>query len=216
MNASFPTHVMKSLFVGGLLAGALLLGGCRGTPSKKPPIHPNLNMDFQPRFDPQEENDFFPDKRAMREPVPGTVARTPDFEKKLDSRYYEGKEPDGSFVKRMPVPLTMALLKRGQDRYNIYCAPCHGLAGDGKGVVIDYGYVPATSYHDDRLRNVEDGYLYEVIRNGIRNMPAYDHLVPVDDRWAIVAYIRALQRSQHASEKDVPPEILAKLKASAQ
>ena len=206
---------MHTRALAGLVVGLMLIAGCRGTPSKKPPVHPNLNMDFQPRFDPQEENDFFPDKRAMRKPVRNTVPRTKNFEQLINPRYAEGREESGAYVKRIPHPVTLDFVKRGQERFNIYCSPCHGLAGDGQGIVIQYGYVPTPTFHSDQLRNVEDGYIYSVIKNGIRTMPAYGHLVPVEDRWAIVAYIRALQRSQHASAKDVPPEVLNQLNASA-
>lgn len=178
--------------------------------SKNPPIHPNLNMDFQKRFDPQESNVFFADNRAMRPPVPGTIARGLLRE---DTRFYNGQAQDGQFVAEVPVPVTEALLRRGQERYNIYCAVCHGLSGDGQGIVTTggYGYTPAPTYHDDRLRQVEDGYLYSVIVNGVRTMPSYATQVPVADRWAIVAYIRALQRSQFGTQADVPAQVLPTL-----
>jgi mono/diheme cytochrome c family protein len=191
------------------LFGTLLLAGCRGTLSEKPPIHPNLNMDFQERFDPQEPNPFFADGRAMRPPVPGTVARGM---LKDDTRFYLGRTASGDFVQQMPVPLTAALLQRGQERYDIFCSVCHGRAGDGQGIIMtgNYGYTPAPSYHDEtvRQRMAADGYVYNVITNGVRTMPGYAQQVPVADRWAIVAYIRALQRSQNAAAADVPPDVL--------
>lgn len=188
----------------------LALAGCRGMESSEPPIHPNLNMDFQERFDPQEPNPFFEDGMAMRTPVPGTVARGMLRE---DTRFYEGRTEQGELVERLPVPVTRELLERGQERYNIYCAVCHGRTGDGEGIITagDYGYTQAPTYHDERLREVSDGYLYDVITNGVRTMPGYAHQVPVADRWAIVAYMRALQRSQYATEEDLPSSVLAQI-----
>ena len=184
----------------------VMLASCRGTQSDAPPIHLNLNMDYQERFDPQEANPFFADNRSMRPLVPGTVARGTLRE---DVAFFEGRTDGGGFVTRMPVPATRELLERGQERYNIYCAVCHGEAGDGQGIISTggYGYTPATSYHDDRLRQAPDGYLYDVISNGVRTMPPYGHQVKPADRWAIVAYIRALQRSQYASAEDVPADV---------
>lgn len=201
---------MRSLFVTGFIAVGLLLGGCRGNQSERPPIHPNLNMDFQERFDPQEANPFFADSASMRKPVPGTVARG---QLRDTTVLYAGRTSDGEYVERIPIPVTRALLERGQERYNIYCTPCHGRTGEGNGIVLqgDYGYPPAASYHVERLRQAPDGYLYNVIANGTGNMPSYGDQVPVRDRWAIVAYIRALQRSQNARPEDVPEEVRAKL-----
>jgi len=183
--------------------------------STEPPIHVNLNMDFQERFDPQEANSFFADNRSMRPPVPGTIARGTLRE---DAAFYEGRAADGGFVVDMPVPATRELLTRGQSRYNIFCEPCHGGAGDGEGIITTggYGYTPAPTYHSDRLRDIADGYLYDTIANGIRTMPAYGHQVPPADRWAIVAYVRALQRSQYASPEDVPAGTRADVQQDAQ
>jgi mono/diheme cytochrome c family protein len=188
---------------------ALGLAGCRGMTSDAPPIHPNLNMDFQEKFEEQEANPFFADGAAMRPPVPGTVARG-RLRTTANAPFQLGRTAGGSYVGRIPVPVTLALLQRGQERYAIFCSPCHGIAGDGKGIVMvgnggqGYGYTPAPSYHSDYLRGVEDGYVYEVITNGVRSMPSYAHEMPPADRWAIVAYVRALQRSQAASSADVP------------
>lgn len=184
--------------------GALALTGCRGGTSSLPPIHVNPNMDFQERFDPQESNPFFADGRAMRTPVAGTVAR--GF-LRADDAFERGTNAGGAgYVQTSPVPVSEDLLRRGQQRYNIYCSVCHGKSGDGQGIVMTgkYGYTPAPSYHEDRFRTIEDGYLFHVISNGVRSMPGYAQQIPVADRWAIVAYIRALQRSQNASAADVP------------
>ena len=196
-----------------LLTGALLLlivSGCRGMETDNEPIHLNPNMDWQERYDPQERSEFFENNMAMRPPVPGTVAK--GFLRE-DTRFYTGRTEQGRFVEKAPIPVTQALLERGRERYNIYCTPCHGQAGFGQGVIMtgDYGYTPAPSYHKAALRDTADGYLYNVIANGVRNMPGYAAQVPVADRWAIVAYIRALQRSQNAQRENVPPSVLARI-----
>ena len=181
----------------------LVLSGCQGSISPKPPIHINPNMDFQERFEAQEANPFFPDGRAMREPVPGTVAR--GFLKD-DSAFYFGRNEDGSTVQTIPVQITQTLLTRGQDRFEIYCSVCHGLAGDGNGIIMtgNYGFVPAPTFHSDVLRSAPDGHFFRVMTEGSGTMPSYASQVPVADRWAIASYIRALQRSQNASADDVP------------
>lgn len=187
------------------IAGVLILIGltaCRGQRSKVPPIHPNMNMDQQKRVEAQEENRFFSDNRAMRQPVDGTIARG---ELQQDKAMFQGINEDSSFVSENPLELTKKLLRRGQDRFNVYCSPCHGIVGDGQGILVtgQYGLVPPPSYHIDRLRNVNDGYLYSVIANGIRTMQPYAHQIPVKDRWAIVGYIRALQKSQNVPESEI-------------
>ncbi len=187
----------------------LMVTGCRGSLKENPPIHINPNMDSMERFEAQEANPFFADGRAMRPPVPGTVARGLLRE---DVEFHTGRRSDGSYVEVMPVEYTVDLALRGRSRYNIYCAVCHGEAGDGQGIVMSggYGFAPI-GYHNDRLRTIEDGYLYEVIARGVRTMPGYAQQIPVADRWAIVAYMRALQRSQNARAQDVPPDILSNL-----
>lgn len=197
----------------GLVVAAILLGGCRGDLSGRPPVHVNPNMDRQEKLDPQEAHVFFADGRAARPPVAGTVAR--GFLRE-DTRFHFGREADGSLVERLPVPVTRDLLARGQDRYEIFCAVCHGDVGDGQGIIMTggYGYVPAPTYHSDLLRGVPDGHLYDVIAHGIRSMPGYAQQVPEADRWAIVAWIRALQRSQYAAEEDVPPGILSTMQTT--
>ena len=211
----FNTY-MRRLVTASVLATALLLGGCRGMESDRPPIHPNLNMDMQNRFDAQEANPLFADNAAMRQPPTGTVARGLLRD---DARYFAGRTEGGEYVEQMPVPVNRTLLERGQERYNIYCSVCHGKAGDGQGIIMTgtsnatgqgYGYTPAPSFHDEAVRErmAADGYVYDVIANGIRNMPSYAHQIPVADRWAIVAYVRALQRSQNATESDLPEGVL--------
>jgi len=177
--------------------------------SEREPIHLNPNMDSQPKKKPQSHSDFFRDGAAMRQPVGGTVARG---DLREDSVYYTGKNASGLFVMHSPVPVTKQLVNRGRERFNIYCAPCHGRAGDGRGIMMEYKYPPPPTYHQDRIRQMPDGQIFDVITNGIRNMPSYRHQVPVADRWAIVSYLRALQRSQNATSKDVPDDVLDSLK----
>jgi len=192
-----------------LIASATLLSGCyRGKPSTKPPVHLIPDMDSQPKYDTQESSRYFEDGSSMRLPVDGTVAVGHLNE---DSKYYKGKNNNGSFVKKNPVDVTLPLLNRGRQQFNIYCAPCHGRVGDGNGIVVKHGFLPPPTLHADRLRDVEDGYIYDVITNGIRNMPSLAHQVPVSDRWAIVGYVRALQRSQNATLNDVPIELREKI-----
>lgn len=197
---------MKNLLKINLILSILVfLSGCyRGRPSEDPPIHLNPNMDTQEKYKPQSPSRFFEDGLTMRQPVPGTVAIGELHE---DDAYYRGKNADGSLVRNMPVEVTMETLRRGQKRFNIYCAPCHDQTGSGKGIVVKKGFLPPPSFHLDRLREVEDGHIYDVITNGIRNMPSYKHQIPVSDRWKIVAYVRALQRSQNAQISDVPEEL---------
>jgi len=178
-------------------------------PSENPPVHLIPNMDDQPKYEAMEESQFFPDKSAVRMPVEGTVARGQLNE---NSAYYQGKNDNGQLIRNIPVQLTLPLLERGQKRYNIYCAPCHGLTGAGQGIVIKKGFLPPPSFHIDRLRDIEDGHIFEVISKGIRNMPSYSYQIPVADRWAIIAYFRALQRSQNATIDDIPEDVKKTLK----
>lgn len=179
--------------------------GCRGQVSEEPPIVPIRNMYDQPRYDPQQRSEFFEDGRTMRPLVEGVVAR----EMELDPSLSSGRTEDGSaWLLEIPGPVIErkggmeALLARGHERHDIFCAPCHGLAGDGEGLVSTraqlrgFAALAAPTLHDDRIRHMPDGQLYATISNGIRNMPAYSHSIPQDDRWAIVAYVRALQISQ--------------------
>ncbi len=186
-----------------LLSAAAMLNCYRGRPSEKPPIHIIPDMDSQPKYQAQEASEFFENGRAMRMPVDGTVSK--DHLRK-DTRYYQGKSENGQFVDSVPIQITLPLLKRGQERYDIFCAPCHSRIGDGQGIMVNRGYIPPPTFHADRLREIEDGHIYDVIAQGIRNMPSYAHQVPVNDRWAIVSYMRALQRAQNASLQDIPKE----------
>ncbi len=208
-------HLALTLFA------AVLLVGCRGTKSENTPIHPNLNMDFQEKFEAQEANAYFADNRAMRIPVAGTISR--GFLRD-DVDFFTGRSSDGLYVETMPMEVNEVVLARGEERYNIYCSVCHGKSGDGKGIIMvgngggGYGYAPAPNYHDEKYlaggEKDEDGYMYDVITNGFNSMPGYAQQIAVADRWAIVAHIRALQRSQRADGGDLPADVLQSLEAN--
>jgi len=183
-----------------------MLSGCRGQESRKPPIHLNPNMDFQPRYNPQSSNQFFEDGRDMRPLPEGTVAYG---HLQTDSVMYFGSS-GGVFAKN-PYKITLEFLERGQDRYAIYCTPCHDFAGTGKGIVTTRGLVPPPNFHDPAFLKIPDGQIYQAINKGVRTMQPYGSVIPLEDRWAIVAYIRALQRSQNATLADVPEDMRSKL-----
>ena len=156
----------------------------------------------QPRYEPLASSDFFQDQRASRLLIPGTIPR--GFLRE-DQHLYDGLV-NGEQATTFPSPVTREVLERGRQRFNIYCAPCHDRAGTGNGIIVQRGYKQPSSYHIDRLRDAPPGYFYSVIKNGFGLMSSYSYQVKAEDRWAIVAYIKALQRSQHAQLDDVPPE----------
>lgn len=175
---------------------------CRGQLSEKPPISPQQNMQFQNRFNAQEKNEFFANNMSMRPPVDGTIARG---KLRQNPEVYEGRTENGEYVTEIPFEVTRSFLYRGQERYDIFCTPCHGTLGDGQGIIMtgQYGYVPAPSYHRQASYDMPDGQFYSAITEGIRSMPAYNTQIEVEDRWAIVAYIRALQRSQNVPREEI-------------
>lgn len=185
-----------------LAAAAVLLAGCRGNTSEKPPIHPIQDMRNQPKFRPEAENKFFPDGRSMRPPVEGTVAQG---ELREDAALYRVRIGE-AYLAKAPIAVDEATLKRGQERFNIYCAACHDRSGSGRGMVVQRGFPPPVDLASERVRGFPDGQIFDVISNGVRNMPSYAAQIPEHDRWAIVSWVRVLQRSQHASVKDVPPD----------
>ena len=208
MNLNSARIIQIAAFA--FVAISIIITGCtRESPSTKPPVHLNPNMDHQEKYRPQAESKFFENGSAMRVPVDGTVARGYLRE---DDRYYRGINPDSSYVKEAPVEVTTQLLRRGEERFNIYCSPCHSRVGDGKGIMLERGYVPPPSFHTDRIRNMPDGEIFNTITNGLRNMPSYGHQINPDDRWAIVKYLRALQRSHNATIDDIPTELRGKIK----
>ncbi len=184
----FETWVRR-ISVSAACAMTLMLAGCR------------QDMQNQPKFYPQRGTTFYADGRSVRPQVENTVGRDQLHE---DAYFYTGieggKEGDG-----LPIPLTAATLQRGQERYNIYCAPCHSRVGNGDGMIVQRGYRPAGNFHTDRLRSAPLGHFFAVITNGYGAMPDYSAQVTPPDRWAIAAYIRALQLSQNAKSGDVGP-----------
>lgn len=195
-------NARKYILTLGLLAGFSLAAGCRRN-----------EMHQQARVDPLESSDFFADGRATRNPVPGTVARN---HLETDHAFYQGKDNNGRLVDTFPFPVTMGVLQRGQQRYDIYCSVCHGYLGDGNGMIVQRGMIRPPSYHIDRLRNVAVGHFYDVITNGYGAMYSYSDRISPRDRWAIVAYIKALQLSQHYPANQLTPDQQSKLNTQSE
>ncbi|MGH9657344.1 MAG: c-type cytochrome, partial [Bryobacteraceae bacterium] len=168
------------------------------------------DMHDQPKYEPLEASRFFADGRASRPLIAGTVPR--GFLRE-DAHLYTGKI-GGEPADRFPFPIDRAVLDRGRERFNIYCTPCHDRLGNGLGMVVRRGFRRPPSYHTDRLRAAPAGYLFDVVTNGFGAMPDYAAQIQPRDRWAIVAYVKVLQRSQRASLADVPPDQRARLGAA--
>jgi len=182
-----------------VVAAASLVGvtGCaRGCTSSRPPIHINPSMYDQPKVLPQTANDFFYNCASMRDPVPGTVALDG---LKENTPFFTGKGADGQYVASIPVPVNDTLLARGHDRYHIYCEPCHDARGDGKGILFQRGNVPTASFHQEKILKYPDGQIFDVMTNGQGLMPSYRWPIPPGDRWAIIAYVRDLERKRLAN-----------------
>lgn len=172
------------------LASALLLAGCR------------QDMHDAPRLDPLESSTFFADGKASRPLVANTVPRGHLRE---DEHLYTGKV-NGELATEFPMPVTAAVMARGRERFEIFCAPCHGRTGEGNGMIVQRGFRQPPSYHEQRLRDQPVGYYFDVMTNGFGAMQDYASQVPVPDRWAIAAYIRAIQLSHNARVEDVPAD----------
>ena len=188
---------MKSNCLLALLAATALVAGCR------------QDMHDGPRYEAFEASSTFSDNRASRTPPAGTVARGWQRD---DEALYTGKI-NGVTVDQFPFAIGREDLGRGQQRFNIYCSPCHGRLGDGNGMVVQRGLRQAASYHNDRLRQERIGYFFDVITNGFGAMQGYAEQVPVRDRWLIASYVRVLQFSQNAPAADVPAERRSELDA---
>jgi mono/diheme cytochrome c family protein len=186
-----------------LIAVALVVGiaGKRGASTRKPPIEVFSDMDRQPKIRPQTPSDFFADGRSSRLPVQGTVAR--------GAHFLENPESTGmvtgttNFVAVNPLKVTEQLMARGQQRYQIYCAPCHSPVGDGNGVTKSFGMAVVANLHDPRIVGLPDGELFHVITHGRNLMGPYASQIPVEDRWAVVAYVRALQLASLGRQEDI-------------
>ena len=213
--------VVTIIIVTAAIIPPTLIARARAVNSTKPRIHFVQDMDNQPKFRAQHPNPIFRDRRAMRPPVEGTVARGHLDE---DDHFHRGIVRN-AWATTFPeqVPVTRALLERGQQRFGIYCAPCHGLAGYGDGMVnrramelVNLGlngttWVQPKSLHEAQILDQRIGQLFNTITNGVRNMPAYGPQIPVADRWAILAYVRALQRSQNAEPDDLSADERSRL-----
>jgi len=185
----------QTLLIIGLFFCVEFMAGCR------------LDMRDQPRYEPLEESTFFADQSSARPRVADTVARG---QLHTDDQLYTGRV-NGQVADSFPFTVTTEILQRGQQRYDIFCTPCHGLLGDGKGIVTEYGMPAPTSFHDPDLRAETAGYYFTIITNGTRVMPSYAARIHPADRWAIIAYIRALQLSQNAEASQLAADELPQL-----
>ena len=167
-------------------------------------------MADQPHQRPLEPSNFFDDGMASRPVEPGTVARAGKEQNGL--RFHS--KVDGKLVDTFPFEVTMEVLARGQERYEIFCSPCHDRLGTGQGMIVRRGFTPARSFHDPRLRHAPAGHFFEVITQGFGQMPSYANQLSEQDRWAVIAYIRALQFSRNVRLDQLPPEDRAKMKAT--
>lgn len=203
-----------------LVVGVVALAGFRGQKSSNPPYILFPDMKIQPRFDPQHETTFFQDSRAAREPVPGTIP----LGYTLENRYYQTganntsnasgftDQPDyrntgkigDVYGDGIPLEVNEALIERGEQRFNINCAVCHGPAAAGDGIAKKFGLVTVASLQDERIRTMPDGQIFNTITNGKNTMGAYGPMVSVEDRWAIISYLRVLQKSQNAKLAELP------------
>jgi Cytochrome C oxidase, cbb3-type, subunit III len=187
--------VHASLFA---LVGVLAVcAGCR------------LDMHVQPRYNPYDPSDFFSDGLSARQPVDGTVPRG-DLTLGPNELLYTGKL-NGQPSEQFPYPVTKEIVERGRERYDVFCSPCHGFTGDGDGMIVQRGFRHPPSLHEDRLKTAPAGHFFDVITNGFGVMYPYGYRVPPRDRWAIIAYIRALQLSRNVPVGDLPEAERSKL-----
>jgi mono/diheme cytochrome c family protein len=198
----------KRILAAAAIGASLLSTGCSRFPSQNPPIQVWPDMKVQPKYKTQAQSPFFGDQRADRRPVEGTVAQG-SLEENVPLA--TGQEA-GQYLAKNPEPLTKEVLARGQERFNIYCAPCHDKTGSGRGVVAARSTWVPGNLHDERIVAFVDGELYHVITHGRRSMPGYRFQIPEKDRWAIVAYVRALQLSWRGTMADVPAELQGKVR----
>lgn len=181
---------LRTVRLSAVVVACVLLAGCR------------QDMHDAPRLDPLESSTFFLDGRASRQLVANTVARGHLRE---DEHLYTGKV-NGQLATVFPMPVTAAVMARGRQRFEIFCAPCHGKTGEGNGMIVQRGFRKPPSYHEQRLRDQPVGYFFDVMTNGFGAMQDYAAQVPVVDRWAIAAYLRAVQLSHNARVEDVPAD----------
>ena len=199
MNAALRHFKVLPATVLAALGGVLLLAGCD-------------NLKSGTKIKPLTQSKFFTDGQSSRVPPAHSIAES---NLRIDTVLFAGRNPDGTLATQMPWPVNEAVLARGQTVFLAICSNCHGPDGYGQGIVARRGFPSPPSYHEERLRNAPVGHLYEVIANGYGVMYPYANIVDVNDRWAVVAYIRVLQRSQHATVADVPPDQIANLPPEA-
>ena len=206
-----------------VLAVAVVVGilGFRGTHFRKPPLYIFPDMEFQLKLRPQKENGFFTNGITSQLHIPGTIARSTPLQSANGPVYPYEDSPINTghitgttnFIETNPLPITAELLKRGQQRFTINCTPCHGATGEGKGITQKIGAMAVVAnLHDKRIVELPDGELFFVITNGRNLMGAYGANITVEDRWAIIAYLRALQLSRLGAVDDLPQELRATLK----
>lgn len=233
MNHPKPSNFRLLLALGTALSAMATISGCRGDRDAEPPRQFFPDMDDQPKWKNQGESTFFSDGRIMRPPVQNAVAfgRVPwqidasapgnEWAAKWmgkrqdllreDMTLYTGMAEEGVYSTTIPLPVSRDMLEHGRKKYEIYCSVCHGHLGDGKGTVgLQWGAV-VPSYHDPKYKDAKvetgrDGYIFSVIRNGVRTMPSYGHALTERDAWAVVAYVRALQAAAEGTLGDVPAE----------
>lgn len=203
---------LKYFFTLYVLGVALVVGiaGFRGSKTTRTPIEVFPDMDRQPKLRPQTTTKFaqWSDGQTSRAYPAGTVSRESNWE---DNALNTGKQ-GGAFVDVLPIEVNATVLKRGQERFTIYCQPCHGMLGDGKGITSKFGMGNVANLHQDRLVKTQDGDLFNTISNGKATMMGYASAIPVSDRWAIVSYVRTLQLSRLANETEVPSAVLPTIK----
>ena len=215
-------HVISIILIGAALGAAIVgIAGFRGGLSRKPPIEIFPDMNRQLKLRPQVPNSFFANGVSSQLPPPGTIARSEPVQAIAGPVYPFEDAPVNTgritgttnFVETNPLPVSGALLQRGRERFDIYCAPCHGRIGDGNGITKKLALMPAVAnLHDPRIVVMTDGEIFNTITHGKSTMAAYGPLMPAQDRWAVIAYLRALQLSWLGSTNDLPPAQQAGLK----
>ena len=215
-------NIISIILIGAALGAAVVgIAGFRGGPARKPPIEIFPDMNRQLKLRPQEANTFFANGVSSQLPPSGTIARSEPVQTAAGPVYAFEDSPVNTgrvtgttnFVEMNPLPVTGELLQRGRERFDIYCAPCHGRLGDGNGITKKLGLMPAVAnLHDQRIVVMTDGEIFNTITHGKSTMAAYGPLMPAQDRWAAIAYLRALQLSWLGSTNDLPPEQQAALK----
>lgn len=215
---------MRTFLIAFILAvvATVSIAGFRGSTSTRPPLEVFPDMDRQAKIHAQARSAFFADGRTDRPNVPGSVPFITPYQETYPflqpkDRYYEdftfqtGKQIDGAFAAGFPVPVNADLMMRGRDRYQIFCTACHGPLGDGNGITKALGMAATPTFHDDRLRQMVEGEIFNTITHGKNQMGPYGAKITVEDRWAVIAYVRALQRARTGSLADVPASFRTEL-----